>query len=50
MKKYLLIAICFLDLTLTSFAQAGYGTELTGNLVIPIGKNAENYQYRVSER
>jgi len=40
MKKHLLIVICFLALTFTSFAQAGYGTELTGNIVIPIGKNA----------
>ena len=43
MKKYILITLCFLGLTLTSFAQAGYGTELTGNIVIPIGKNAEYF-------
>jgi opacity protein-like surface antigen len=44
MKKYLLIAVCFIGLTLTAFAQAGYGTELTGNLLIPLGKYAENYK------
>ncbi len=41
MKKNLLIVICFLALNFTSFAQPGYGTELTGNVVIPIGKYAE---------
>jgi len=43
MKNYLLITLCFLGLTFASFAQAGYGTELTGNLIIPLGKYAENY-------
>jgi opacity protein-like surface antigen len=43
MKKNILIAVCFLALTITSFAQPGYGTELTGNIVIPIGKNAEYF-------
>lgn len=43
MKKYLLVTICFLTLSITSFAQNGYGTELTGNVVIPIGKNAEYF-------
>jgi opacity protein-like surface antigen len=43
MKKYLLLTLCFLGLTFTSYAQAGYGTELTGNLIIPLGKYAENY-------
>lgn len=43
MKKYLLITLCLFSLTLTTFAQAGYGTELTGNLIIPLGKYAENY-------
>ena len=43
MKKYLLIVICFLGLTFTSQAQFGYGTELTGNLIIPLGKNADDY-------
>jgi opacity protein-like surface antigen len=41
MKKNFLIVICFLALTFTTFAQPGYGTELTGNFVIPIGKNAD---------
>jgi outer membrane protein W len=43
MKNSLLIAVCFITLTITSFAQYGYGTELTGNFIIPIGKNAEYY-------
>jgi hypothetical protein len=43
MKKYILVTICLLVLNITSFAQNGYGTELTGNLVIPIGKNAEYF-------
>ncbi|NWG28754.1 MAG: outer membrane beta-barrel protein [Ignavibacteriaceae bacterium] len=41
MKKNFLIVICFLALTFTTFAQPVYGTELTGNFVIPIGKNAD---------
>lgn len=43
MKKCLLNSLCFFSLTLTSFAQAGYGTELTGNLIIPLGKYADDY-------
>jgi len=43
MKKYLLVTICLLFLNISSFAQNGYGTELTGNVVIPIGKNAEYF-------
>jgi hypothetical protein len=43
MKKNLPIAICFFILSITSFAQSGYGTELTGDIVIPIGKNAEYF-------
>ena len=43
MKKHLLIVLCFLALTLTSFAQYGYGTELNGNILVPIGKNADDY-------
>lgn len=43
MNKNLLIVICFLVLTFTTFAQSGYGTELNGNIVIPIGKNAEYF-------
>jgi opacity protein-like surface antigen len=41
MKMNFLIVICLLALTFTTFAQPGYGTELTGNFVIPIGKNAD---------
>jgi len=43
MKKYLLIPFIFFILTISSYAQSGYGTELTGNIIIPIGKNAEYY-------
>ena len=43
MKKYLLLTLCFFGLAFNSFAQAGYGTELTGNLIIPLGKYAENF-------
>jgi opacity protein-like surface antigen len=43
MNKYLLTAIIFATLTITSFPQAGYGTELNGNLLIPLGKNADDY-------
>jgi len=43
MKRKLLIALCFLALTITSFAQYGYGTELNGNILVPVGKNADDY-------
>lgn len=43
MKKYILIALCFFSLALTSFAQPGYGTELNGNFLVPLGKNADDY-------
>lgn len=43
MKNILLIlAISFIISSIT-FSQTGYGTELTGNFVLPIGKNAEYY-------
>ena len=43
MKNTLLIlSISFLISSFT-FSQTGYGTELTGNFVLPIGKNAEYY-------
>ena len=43
MKNNLLIAFCFVTFTITSFAQYGYGTELNGNILLPIGKNADDY-------
>ncbi len=43
MKKYLLVTLCFISFTLPSFSQYGYGTELTGNLLVPLGKNADDY-------
>jgi opacity protein-like surface antigen len=43
MKKYLLTTFCFLALTFSSFAQYGYGTELNGNILVPVGKNADDY-------
>jgi opacity protein-like surface antigen len=43
MKKYLLIALCLLGFNFNINAQAGYGTELTGNLLIPLGKYADDY-------
>lgn len=43
MKNTLIIlSISFLISSFT-FSQTGYGTELTGNFVLPIGKNAEYY-------
>ncbi|MCL4279275.1 MAG: hypothetical protein KJZ60_06245 [Ignavibacteriaceae bacterium] len=43
MKKYLLSIMCIMGLTFNCYAQAGYGTELTGNLLIPLGKYADDY-------
>jgi len=43
MKKFFLLLIIFFSLTLTSFAQNGYGTEVSGNLLIPLGKNGDEY-------
>jgi opacity protein-like surface antigen len=43
MKKYLLIPLIFFTVTISSFAQFGYGTELNGNMLVPLGKNADDY-------
>ena len=43
MKKSILITILFISFQMVSFAQFGYGTELNGNVVLPIGKNADQY-------
>ena len=43
MKKYILVLIFLLSFQMNLFSQSGYGTELTGNFVLPIGKNAEYY-------
>lgn len=43
MKKYLLIPFIFFNLTISSYAQFGYGTELNGNMLVPLGKNADDY-------
>ena len=44
MKNRLLILLCLVVFSLSSYAQPGYGTELTGNLIIPLGKYAEDYR------
>jgi hypothetical protein len=43
MKKNILIISIVISFQMISFAQLGYGTELTGNFLVPIGKNAEYY-------
>jgi opacity protein-like surface antigen len=43
MKNYLLILALFLTFQTISFSQYGYGTEVNGNIIIPIGKNADDY-------
>jgi len=43
MKKITLIITLAVSFQMISFAQLGYGTELTGNFLIPIGKNADYY-------
>ena len=43
MKTCLLVIAFFISFQTISFSQYGYGTELTGNFVLPIGKNAEYY-------
>ena len=43
MKKLLLIITFSILISSLSFSQTGYGTEVTGNFVLPIGKNAEDY-------
>ena len=43
MKKLLLIITFSILISSLSFSQTGYGAEVTGNFVLPIGKNAEDY-------
>ena len=43
MRKFVTIVFLFFLFTITSFSQNGYGTEVNGNIVLPIGKNAEDY-------
>jgi len=43
MKKFYLIIIGLLFLTTISFPQVGYGSEVNGDIFIPIGKNASYY-------
>ncbi|MFI5236535.1 MAG: outer membrane beta-barrel protein [Ignavibacteriales bacterium] len=43
MKNFLIIISLLFLTTINSFPQYGYGTELTGNFLIPLGKNAEDY-------
>jgi opacity protein-like surface antigen len=43
MKKQYFIIITFLFLTEMSFPQVGYGTEVNGDILIPTGKNANDY-------
>jgi len=43
MKKLLLIITFSILISSSSFSQTGYGTEITGSFVLPIGKNAEDY-------
>jgi len=43
MKNILLILSISFFISSFTFSQPGYGTELTGNFVLPIGKNAEYY-------
>ncbi|MEJ2103535.1 MAG: outer membrane beta-barrel protein [Ignavibacteriaceae bacterium] len=43
MKTCLLVIAFFISFQMISFSQYGYGTELTGTFVLPIGKNAEYY-------
>lgn len=43
MKNILLILSMLFIISSFTLSQTGYGTELTGNFVLPIGKNAEFY-------
>ena len=43
MRNLLRIIALFIFISSFSFSQTGYGTEVTGNFVLPIGKNAEDY-------
>jgi len=43
MKILLLVTMTFLLVSTTSFSQVGYGSEVNGDLFIPIGKNANDF-------
>lgn len=43
MKNLLFIFAILMFISSFSFSQTGYGTEVTGNFALPIGKNAEDY-------
>jgi opacity protein-like surface antigen len=43
MKNLCFIVAIITFISTSAFAQTGYGTELTGNFVVPIGKNADDY-------
>ena len=43
MKFFLFVAMTFLLVSTTSFSQVGYGSEVNGDLFIPIGKNANDF-------
>lgn len=42
-KSVYLVVMMLMFVSSVSFAQTGYGTEVTGNYVLPIGKGAEDY-------
>ena len=42
-KSVYIVAMMLMFLNSISFAQTGYGTEVTGNFVLSIGKGAEDY-------
>ena len=43
MKTFLLIIALIVFFQMSSFGQHGFGTEVNGNIVLPIGKNADNF-------
>jgi opacity protein-like surface antigen len=43
MKKFFLVIVIFLIASTTSISQVGYGSEVNGDLFIPIGKNAGDF-------
>lgn len=42
-KSVYLVVMMLMFISSVSFTQTGYGTEVTGNYVLPIGKGAEDY-------
>ena len=47
MKTFLIIIVLLLSLQMSCFSQYGYGTEVNGNIVLPIGKNADDFSLGV---